>query len=105
MSPAEFYTLIALAAEERHGYILIDRVNVLSGGRLNFATGSMYRTLRRLLDRALIVDVTDDRRPLTDDPRRRYYRITLEGRQALQDEVDRMREAIEVAAQAGFMIT
>jgi len=72
--------LRALAdGEERHGYAILEAVEVATHGKVILAPGTLYRAIGRLLDDGLIVQT--DRRPdlAREDERWRYYRITPRG--------------------------
>jgi len=49
LRPVEFHILLALAAEERHGYGLLQEVAVLTEGDLQLEPGTLYRALHRML--------------------------------------------------------
>src|SRR5438045_2015919 len=73
---AEFHILLALSADDRHGYGIIQDVDGRTNGALRLSPGTLYRTIQRLLEQGLI---EEPRKPATRgnaDPRRRYYRIT-----------------------------
>ena len=46
LRPVEFHILLALAAEERHGYGLLQEVASLTEGELQLEPGTLYRALR-----------------------------------------------------------
>jgi len=79
LRPVEFHILLALAAEERHGYGLLQEVASLTEGELQLEPGTLYRALHRMLKDGWVVESA--RRPAADldDERRRYYRITRFG--------------------------
>ncbi len=97
LKPAVFLVLLSLAEEEQHGYALASSVREMSDGKLNLATGPLYRHLRRLLDDGLVEE--SDRRPAPDqdDRRRRYYRLTELGRDVVAAEAVRMADLVEVS--------
>jgi DNA-binding PadR family transcriptional regulator len=69
-------------------------------GAVRLEAGSLYRTIRRLVDDSLIAESA--RRPAAgaDDERRRYYRLTPLGRRVLTAEVTRLRDLIRLAEAA-----
>jgi len=76
--------LRALAdGEERHGYAILEAVEVATGGKVILAPGTLYRAIGRLLDDGLIVQTDRRPDPALEDARRRYYRITPRGRALL----------------------
>lgn len=72
-----------LAEGESYGYAILKRVSELSGGELQWTDGMLYPLLHRL-ERLGHVEskwnVSDSER------RRKYYRITKRGREALVDQ-------------------
>jgi DNA-binding PadR family transcriptional regulator len=94
---ATFHVLLALQEGDLHGYAVKKRVEVLSGGAVRMAPGTLYETLHRMRERGL-VEVTDERPPPEDDQARRsYYRMTQWGREALLAEVERLGAMIDHA--------
>lgn len=98
MTPAVFHVLLALTAGERHGYAILKDILERTHGQVRMQAGTLYGTLQRLLDQAWVeeVDAPDDE----VDARRRYYRLTRGGREALQIEVARMDELVRAARAA-----
>jgi len=72
--------LRALAdGEERHGYAILEAVEIVTHGKVILAPGTLYRAIGRLLDDGLIVQTDRRPDPAWEDVRRRYYRITARG--------------------------
>ena len=90
-----FLILTALAAGPQHGYGIMTDVAQISEGRVRLRAGTLYAALNRLATDRL---VEFDREEIVDARLRRYYRLTHEGAQRLQEEVDRMRSTTMVAA-------
>src|SRR3989441_12529433 len=86
----EFHILLALAAEERHGYGLLQEVASLTEGELQLEPGTLYRALHRMLKDGWVVESA--RRPAADldDERRRYYRLTPPRRRVASAEAERL---------------
>lgn len=91
-----YHVLLALADTDRHGYGIIKEAARGTGGRVQLETGTLYAALKRLRDEGLI----DTGKPAAphQDQRRRYYRLTAFGRQALQLECERMSRLLGIAA-------
>ena len=87
-----FYILLALRGGERHGYQILKDVRAGSPGKISLGPATLYTSLKKLLDAGLVQEVEGP-----GDPRRRYYRLTRSGRRQLDDELDRMEQAIAVA--------
>jgi len=90
-----FLILTALAAGSQHGYGIMTDVSQISGGRVRLRAGTLYAALNRLTAEHL---VEFDREEIVDARLRRYYRLTPQGAQRLEAEVDRMRSNAAVAS-------
>jgi DNA-binding PadR family transcriptional regulator len=97
-----FHILIALAANDRHGYAIIQDVAQRTGGKLKLGAGTLYRSLQRMLEQGLIVETGDRPDPESDDERRRYYRITPYGESVVRAEARRLTELVRFARASGF---
>ena len=104
LRPVEFHILVALAAEERHGYAIIQEAARLTSGELRLEPGTLYRALHRMLKDGWVVE--SGRRPAADldDERRRYYRLTPLGRRVASSEAERLSRLV-AAARAGRLLT
>jgi DNA-binding PadR family transcriptional regulator len=99
---ATFHILLALAHDDRHGYGIIQDVAARTGGELRLSAGTLYRSIQRMLEDGLIVEVRERPAPEDDDERRRYYRITSLGRAAARAEARRLAGLVELARARGL---
>jgi DNA-binding PadR family transcriptional regulator len=99
---ATFHILMSLAAEERHGYAIIQDVEASTEGELRLSAGTLYRSIQRMLEQGLIVE--SNRRPARalDDERRRYYRITPMGVAAARTELRRLARLVRLGRERGL---
>lgn len=97
LSPAVFHILLALATGEMHGYAIMHEVAILSDGQVNIGPGTLYGSIKRILADGLIEESDHRPDPELDDERRRYYRITEEGRRLLGAEAERLARLVRVA--------
>jgi DNA-binding PadR family transcriptional regulator len=95
MTSAVLHILLSLAEEDRHGLGIASDVKAFTSGRLSLGPGTLYGTIKRLLDAELIEDLGQPSED--DDPRRRYYRITSKGRKALEIETQGLASVLGVA--------
>jgi PadR family transcriptional regulator, regulatory protein PadR len=95
MSEAMYLVLASLGEGPTHGYELIGRANVLSGGRVKLAVATLYGTLDRLTLRGHIELVREE---IVDGRARRTYAITSSGSDALDDEVERMAQLVRAVS-------
>ena len=77
---AELLILSLLEARPRHGYDISKLIEGRSAGRLRFHVASLYPLLYRLEERAWIQGKWLEK---SGQRRRRYYRLTAEGRRVL----------------------
>lgn len=99
---ATFHILLAVAAEDRHGYAIIQDVAARTGGELRLSAGTLYRSIQRMLEQGLILETQERPAPELDDERRRYYRITALGESVAQAETRRLTQLVRMARDRGF---
>jgi len=88
--------LLSLASEDRHGLGIAADIKAFTGGQTILGPGTLYGTIKRMLDAQLIDDL-DSPGGEGDDPRRRYYRITPLGRRVLELETERLATLVGTA--------
>ena len=99
---AMFQILVAVADQDRHGYAIMQDVASRTNGALKLSPGTLYGSIKRMLEEGLIVELTDRQRPGEDDERRRYYRLTPFGRSVAQVEATRLTTLLRQAKAAGL---
>ncbi len=94
---AAFHILLALAGEDLHGYAIMRQVEEQTGGRVRLGPGTLYGSIKTLLDAHLIeeLDERPDEQPGTE--RRRYYHLTSAGLKILRSEAERLADLLRVA--------
>jgi len=104
LSPQVFHILVALAGGDLHGYAIMQDVADRSGGRLRLSPGTLYGSVKRMLEQGLIVELRRSERPdaADDDERRRYYRLTPFGRKVARAEAARLADSLEQARAYGL---
>ena len=95
LTPAVFHVLLAVADGDMHGYAILKEVEDRTQGKVRLSTGTLYAIIKRLLSDGLIQEL--DKRPVDDDERRRYYRLTDFGRRVALAEAKRMEEMVTAA--------
>src|SRR4029453_13772833 len=96
---AVFHILIALADRDRHGYSIMQDVVARTGGKVQLSAGTLYSSIRRMLEQGLIEELDQSPDPSSTDERRRYYRLTRFGKRVAAAEVER-RTALLTQARA-----
>ena len=104
-SSQALHILLALAERDQHGYGIMQDVEERTAGKLRLSAGTLYGAIKRLLEEGLIVELPETQRPkgANDDPRRRYYRLTAQGRKAAVEEVDHMAKLVKQAKAYGLV--
>jgi len=97
LTPAMHLILLALLGGDRHGYAIMQAVESLTGGSTRLGPGTLYGSIRKMLDAGLIEETGERPDPELDDERRRYYRIAGPGQKALIAETDRLDRLVAYA--------
>ena len=99
LTPAVYHILLALTNSEKHGYAIMKDVEAQTSGRFKMGPGTLYGSINRMLAAGLIEEADERPDPELDDERRRYYRLTGGGRQAVGVESERLAQAVCIARQ------
>ncbi|MEZ4869061.1 MAG: helix-turn-helix transcriptional regulator [Caldilineaceae bacterium] len=94
---AEFHILLALAGGEQHGYGIMQEVDALTDGAVQLGPGTLYTTIKRLVEVGWIVEADNRPDAALDDQRRRYYRLTDFGQRVAVAEAQRLAQLVDVA--------
>lgn len=97
LRPALYLILLTLADGDCHGYAIKKDVLRRTGGQVKLGPGTLYRSIRQLEERGLIVETEDRPQAVLDDERRRYFRITPLGRRVATAETERLSQLVEAA--------
>lgn len=97
LTAAVFHILLSLADGEKHGYGIMQEVSERTGGAVIMGPGTLYGTLKRMLEGGLVEESGERPDPALDDQRRRYYRLTRQGRRAAVEEAERLEELVRAA--------
>lgn len=102
LKPLVLDVLLALCEQPQHGYGLMKRLQRDSERAVH--TGPLYRTLRDLLEAGLVDELAEPPEGVSDDPRRGgYYTVSAKGREALADELGRLRSLVERGRSIGLV--
>jgi DNA-binding PadR family transcriptional regulator len=104
LTPAVLHILLALSTKERHGYEIMKQVKSDAQGKVTMGPGTLYGSIRRMIDAGLIRESDKRTDPEMDDKRRVYYEITAFGQRTLSSELQRYREVIAVAKAKGLSL-
>jgi DNA-binding PadR family transcriptional regulator len=102
LPPATFQILVALSDADRHGYAIMQEVAARTDGTVKLSAGTLYRSIQRMLEQGLVTEVGTPVKSLSDDERRRYYRISGFGRDVAKAEAQRLAQMLALARASGF---
>lgn len=88
LTEAVYYILLSLF-EPLHGYGIMQKVELLSRGRVKLAAGTLYGAINTLLEKQWI-----DALPGESNSRKKEYLITASGKEAVVYEISRLRELL-----------
>lgn len=98
LSPAVFAILLSLAEGEKHGYLIMKDALTPEGGGVRLGPGTLYGSLERMMRDGLVAESG-----VSDDERRRYYKLTGLGRTTLAVELERLDAAVKSARSLGLL--
>ena len=96
LKPQWFNILLALSDGERHGQGIMAEVLRQTEGSMRLWPTSLYGSLKRLSESGLLEESIQEGTAGEGD-RRRFYRITQEGRQTLALEITRLQRTVDMA--------
>ncbi len=97
LTPASLHVLLSLAEGERHGYGIKLDVEERTSGALSLGPGTLYEAIHRMEKAGWIEESRKRHGGGRGDERRRYYRLTREGRERLRNELERLRDIVTYA--------
>ena len=95
LRPVEFQILASLSRGERHGYAILQDIEVRGEGRAVPGMATLYRAILRLEQDGLIARVKGDTEA-SDDERRRTYTLTPLGRSVVVAEACRLEPLMDL---------
>jgi DNA-binding PadR family transcriptional regulator len=103
LPPAAFHILMSLAGDDLHGYAIIQDVAARTDGAVRLSPATLYRSIQRMLEQDLIIELRERPAPELDDERRRYYRITPFGKVVARAEAQRLTDLVKLARASGLV--
>jgi DNA-binding PadR family transcriptional regulator len=94
---AAFHILLALADDDRHGYGIMRQVSEQTGGKIRLGPGTLYGSVKSLLEEGLIEEIAGRPDSEMGPERRRCYRLTTTGRKAASAEAVKLADLLRVA--------
>ena len=94
---AHLHILMALGTGDKHGYAIMQEVEILTEGAVTMGPGTLYGAIKKMLNSGLVEESDERPDPELDDERRRYYRISGLGERVLNAEIGRMEHLARTA--------
>ena len=88
LTEAVYYILLSLLTP-RHGYGIMQNAEMLSGGRVKLAAGTLNGAINSLLEKGWIMALPGEK-----DSRKKEYVITDDGKAILKAEIARLKELV-----------
>jgi DNA-binding PadR family transcriptional regulator len=95
LKPREYYLLLALSDDARHGLAIARDVQQLSDGAVRLWPATLYGTLDALVQRGWIQELACH--PADESEKKRFYALTRAGRTTLAAETERLASVVKVA--------
>jgi DNA-binding PadR family transcriptional regulator len=94
---AAFHILLALAGEDLHGYAIMRHVEQETDGRVRLGPGTLYGSIKTLLEARLIEEMDERPDAKLGSERRRYYHLTSAGLKLMRSEVGKLADVLRLA--------
>lgn len=92
ISESYYYILLCLSRGDLHGYGIMQMAEALSGGDVKIGSGTMYGATSNMMKKGWIKETMEG-----FGDRKRLYTLTEEGREALQNEIQRLKRMLAAA--------
>ena len=89
LTESTYYILLSLV-HPQHGYGIMQETEILSGGRIHLAAGTLYGALNALCEKGWIRPL-----PVAADSRKKEYQLTDKGLEVLKKELARLQQLVE----------
>jgi DNA-binding PadR family transcriptional regulator len=78
-------------------------VSARTNGAVQLSAGTLYSSIRRMLEQGLIEELSESPDPTSTDERRRYYRLARFGKRVAAAEVARLNALVQQARATGLV--
>lgn len=89
LTESTYYILLSLYTPQ-HGYGIMQQTELLSGGRVRLAAGTLYGALNSLCEKGWIIPL-----PVQEESRKKEYKLTDKGLAVLKQELTRLRQLVQ----------
>jgi DNA-binding PadR family transcriptional regulator len=81
----------------------MQEVYARTNGKVHLSAGTLYSSIRRMLEQGLIEELAVSPDPSSNDERRRYYRLARFGKKVAAAEVNRLNTLVRQARDTGLV--
>lgn len=92
LTESYYYILLCLYKKPNHGYGIMQETAELSKGNVSIGSGTMYGATSNMMKKGWIIETISTN---PEDKRKRLYELTIEGKQVLEDEIERLKRLLE----------
>ena len=96
LTPAVLHILLALWGQESTGYAIMQEVEKISDRKVSMGPGTLYGSIKRMLQMGLIVEAEQHMEIGQENERRRFYRLSDLGNHVLKAETFRLEMLLAV---------
>lgn len=96
LSLPALHILLALGDDTLHGYAIMQGIAERSHNRIRILPGTLYSTIKKMLADGLVEERPAPKDADSDDARRRYYRVTKQGKLVAREETARLALLVEL---------
>ena len=89
LTESTYYILLSLYTPQ-HGYGIMQQTELLSGGQVRLAAGTLYGALNSLCEKGWITPL-----PVQEESRKKEYKLTDKGLAVLKQELTRLRQLVQ----------
>lgn len=89
LSESYYYILLCLSKGDLHGYGIMQMTEQLSCGEVKIGSGTMYGATSNMMKKGWIRETLEGM-----GERKRLYTLTEAGREALQNEIERLKRML-----------
>lgn len=93
--------LIVLSQGARHGYAIMTEIVSMTNAEYQVSPGTLYRSIGQMVKSGLVEEAPELFDPERDDERRKYYKITDQGRKTISAELRRLDRLVQGARSLG----
>ena len=97
LTESYFYILLCLNKKIDYGYAIMKNTKKITKGRVTIGSATMYTAINKMMKKGWIEEINNN----GEYSKRRRYKITKEGENALKHEIERYKLILESIKESG----